>query len=129
MQKEILELLAEGLSYREIERRLGCARSTISYNATKIGYKSVFCKPEKIFDFDKLQEFYNEGKSVKECCKTFNIGAARWYAEVAKGNLKLRNRERTNLNDVMIESSGFSRRSLKKRILRDAMNRSGTINR
>jgi len=35
MKEKILELRKQGLSYKEIQEKLGCSRSTISYNCTK----------------------------------------------------------------------------------------------
>ena len=47
MKEKILELRRRGLSYVEIQKQLGCSKSTISYNCKKHGLTDIGLKDEK----------------------------------------------------------------------------------
>jgi transcriptional regulator with XRE-family HTH domain len=65
-KEDILKLRAEGKSYREIEKILGCSRGTISYY---LGNKEI--KEEKMAELNKFQEkglTYLENYKIKRPC-------------------------------------------------------------
>jgi IS30 family transposase len=47
MKEKILELRKNGLSYVEIQKQLGCSKSTISYNCKKNGLTDIGLKDKK----------------------------------------------------------------------------------
>lgn len=69
MKEQILALKAEGLSYTEIQNKLGCSKGTIAYHVG-IGQKNKTCKRKKD-SRNKIRKFLQEYKSTQKCvdCK------------------------------------------------------------
>ena len=74
VKEEILKMREDGFSYREISKKIGCSRATISYhckrwNLTDIGLNSGRdAKSKKI----EIQEYY-KNHTNKETAEFFNI--------------------------------------------------------
>lgn len=74
MEDDILKLRNEGLTYDEIVNKLSCSKSTVSYYCRKNGisiYDNSFKNINNILL--KMQNFYNEGHSIREVAKEFNV--------------------------------------------------------
>lgn len=71
---EILILREEGFSYREIEKKLGCSRSIISYHCKKWSLNDIgLSKGNNAIDIkDEIKEYYKT-HTREETAKKFNI--------------------------------------------------------
>ncbi|HEV3053211.1 MAG TPA: ArsR family transcriptional regulator, partial [Solirubrobacteraceae bacterium] len=77
-------LLARGLSRAEIARRLGIAKSTVSYHAARLG-EGVDARFAKRIDWAAVQIYYDEGRSVRDCIRVFGFSSWSWHAAVKRG--------------------------------------------
>jgi DNA-binding CsgD family transcriptional regulator len=77
-------LLARGLSRAEIARRLGIAKSTVSYHAARLG-EGVDARFAKRIDWAAVQIYYDEGHSVRDCIRVFGFSSWSWHAAVKRG--------------------------------------------
>lgn len=74
MKDDILKLREQGLTYNEIVNKLGCSKSTVSYYCRKNGvsrYDNSFKNIDNLIF--KMQNYYNEGHSIREVAKEFNV--------------------------------------------------------
>lgn len=142
---KIKELLIEGKNYGEIIREVGCAGSTIAYHAKQIG-KQQYTFTRKNRDWEAIQEYYNEGYTLKEVCKKFDISDSsiryamdkKWFAtasdyarrqsllkkqqELAEEGV-YRKRMIKSMEEVLVENSYYSRADLKKRLVSEGIKR------
>lgn len=68
-------LLEEGIGVADIARRLGCAKSTVSYHAKKLG---LSCGPREKYDWEEIQAYYDVGHTVEECAEKFGFNNSTW---------------------------------------------------
>lgn len=71
MKNKILELRKNGVSYNEIQKKLGCSKSTISYHCTRNNLST----PIKKIKDDVIENIknYSEKLTIKDVSKKFNI--------------------------------------------------------
>lgn len=74
MKEKILELRKNGLSYDEIQKKLGCAKSTISYHCKNNNVNIPVIRKNKISD-DIINNMINDRKtnSVKDISIKYNV--------------------------------------------------------
>jgi orotate phosphoribosyltransferase-like protein len=82
MKEKIIHMLNNGYSQAQIVRELKCAKSTVSYHASKIG-KGVF--KQKKHNWKEIAEYQADGHSVKECRDKFGCCAQVWNDALKKG--------------------------------------------
>ena len=117
MKQQILALLAEGRTYKEIVTELGCAKSTISYHA-----KSTKPPPNyKVHDWTEVQRDYDAGHSGRQCMKQFGICAAVWHNAAKHGKIVLREDQPIPLEELMATGRVTSRAHLRWRLLRSGI--------
>jgi DNA-binding CsgD family transcriptional regulator len=77
-------LIARGLSRAEIARRLGLAKSTVTYHATRLG-EDIDPRFAKRIDWNAVQTYYDEGHSVRDCIRAFGFSSWSWHSAVKRG--------------------------------------------
>src|SRR5438874_1867452 len=85
-RRQVAALLGAGMTRLEAARRLGLAKSTVSYHARRLGLP-IDERCNRRYDWAEIQRFYDNGHSVTECqahfgfsrrtSRTFPRGAAR----------------------------------------------------
>lgn len=77
MKEKILELVSEGLTYKQIQKELDCAISTISYHCKKNGIESKHTQ-KKLSDetIKKIKDLYSELKSSNKVAKIMGLSKA-----------------------------------------------------
>ena len=114
MRDRILALLAEGKTYREIVAEIGCAKSTVSYQA-----KNVKPPPNyKVHDWAAIQAYHDEGHRVVECRNEFGIPRSVWYNAIKSGKFVPREDQKIPLEVLMAEGRNTGRGHLRWRLLR-----------
>lgn len=113
-------MLLDGYSYREIVEQLKCSKATISYHANKLGLSKK--KPNSIeYDWDKIADEYNSGKSLKECQSIFGFSNGAWDNAVKSGKIKVRVRLIPIEELLVSERPQTSRGNLKQRLLKEGL--------
>jgi len=114
---QLIKLVEEGSTHREIAQKMNCTQSTIRYWMNKYGLKSKnFKVGDKEFystdrflnmnksklkkDYSEIQSLYDSGLSWKEVSETGKISICTIYNKIASGDLKSR---------TLSESSKISR--------------------
>jgi DNA-binding CsgD family transcriptional regulator len=83
-QEQVAELLARGVRRIEIARRLGISKSTVSYHARRLG-ASIDERFNRRYDWKIVQEFYDQGNSVRDCMREFGFASQTWHQAVLRG--------------------------------------------
>lgn len=94
VQKKIIiqEKLLAGWSFSDIQREVGCAKSTISYHARKLGLAKVKPRPTSRYNWAAIEEAYNSGLTVRECQIRFGFRTSSWSHARNTGKLNIQNR-------------------------------------
>lgn len=111
----VRELLAEGLSHAEIATRLGVSRPTVSYHVRRLG-APVNEACARRYDWAKVQAYYDEGHSVRECAAAFGFSHESWHAAKRRGQLKTRSAAMP-LGELLVMDRVRSRQNIKRRLL------------
>jgi hypothetical protein len=109
---EVARLHAEGLTGREIAKRLDVTPPTVCYYLRRLG---VPAQRQRRYDWAEIQAYYDEGHSVRECMRHFGFSHKTWHAA------KLRDDFRTRPQAMPIEEllSGIrNRRHIKLRLIK-----------
>ncbi len=85
-------MLRAGYTRKQIARALGINESTVSIHALRFGYRAGSTKP-KIYDWDAIRAYYEDGRSNRECREKFGFSSGAWDHAVARGDIVLRPRE------------------------------------
>lgn len=112
----VARLLAQGMNRAEVARRLGLAKSTVSYHARRLG-REIDDRFAKRFDWPLIQAYYDEGHSVRECAEVFGFTTWAWHGAVKQGRVTARPAFRP-LAEVFAANTRRNRGHLKTRLLR-----------
>jgi len=112
----VAQLLAQGLDRAEVARRLGLAKSTISYHARKLG-EQMSERFATRFDWTTIQAYYDEGHSVRECARLFGFSMWAWNDAAKRGAVTARPAFRP-LSEIFAANTRRNRGHLKTRLLR-----------
>lgn len=115
-QERVAALLALGCSRAEIARRLGIAKSTVSYHARQLG-ESIDERFGRRYEWSSVQAFYDEGNSVRDCAREFGFSTASWSDAVHRGLITPRPAFKP-LEEIFAANTRRSRGHLKARLLR-----------
>jgi transposase-like protein len=115
MRMRVAELLREGLSRIEIARQLGIAKSTVSYHARRLG-EQIDQRFARRYDWQTVQEFYDEGQGVRACARHFGFSHATWYQAVQRGFVTPRPACRP-VEELFAAGAHRHRRDLKQRLI------------
>ncbi len=85
-REEIDRLLRQGCRRGDIARRLGVARSTVSYHARGLG-ASMDASAAHRYDWREIQIYYAAGHNVRECRERFGFGSSTWSEAVQRGDV------------------------------------------
>ncbi len=117
MREQILALLAEGKTYREIVVELGCAKSTVAYHA-----KNVKPPPNyKVHNWVEVQAYHDKGHRVVECRNTFGIARSVWYNAVKSGKFVPRKDQKIPLAVLTAEGRNTGRGHLRWRLIQEGI--------
>ena len=117
MKQQILALLAAGKTYNQIVTGVGCAKSTVAYHA-----KNVKPPPNyKVHDWTKVQAFYDEGHSGRQCMREFGICHSTWHNASRNGKIILREDKPVPLEALMVQNKAVSRAHLRWRLLKSEL--------
>jgi transcriptional regulator with XRE-family HTH domain len=84
---EVERLHAEGLTGRQIAKRLGVTPPTVSYYLRRLG---VPPQRQRKHDWAAVQAYYDEGNSVRQCAAHFGFSLKSWHAARLRGDLTSR---------------------------------------
>jgi DNA-binding transcriptional ArsR family regulator len=117
MKEDILALLAQGLPYAEIQRRTGASKPTISYHANRnrLG-RSPDSAAGRRYDWTAIQQYYDEGHTVRECMERFGFATNSWVKAIERGRI-VRRDHLIPLDDLLVVGRGTNRGHLKGRLL------------
>lgn len=76
--------------------------------------------PRIRYDWTKIQEFYDKGHSVKECCKHFGFWPVSWEKAVNRGVIKPRPRKKP-LSYYLVKGKACNTTNLKNRLIIDGL--------
>lgn len=111
----VAQLLARGLSRAEVARRLGLAKSTVTYHARQLGGE-IDERFGRRFDWSLIQAYYDEGHSLRDCMRTFGFGTGTWHQAILRGQIVPRPRFRP-LEEIFAAGTHRNRGQLKARLL------------
>lgn len=111
----VAQLLARGLTRAEIARRLGLAKSTVTYHARRLG-EGVDERFARRFDWSLIQKYYDEGHSLRDCMRVFGFGNWSWQLAVRRGEIMPRPRFRP-IEEIFAPDTHRNRAQLKSRLL------------
>jgi 5-methylcytosine-specific restriction endonuclease McrA len=111
----IAELLAAGLTGREIALLLGIATSTVSYHKARL-HLPMNPKCARRHDWVAIQGFYDEGHSIRECQDVFGFSRKSWQNAVKRGALISRP-VALPLSTLLVANQRRGRRNIKLRLL------------
>jgi hypothetical protein len=110
---EIVVLLCEGLTQKEVAERLGVTPPTVSYHLRKLG---VAPRPGRSYDWTAIQRFYDSGATVRDCLERFRLSSATWHAARLRGDVVARAPKPMPVEELLAEPR--NRGHLKKRLVR-----------
>src|SRR5205823_2812872 len=83
-RREVAALLGAGMTRLEAARRLGLAKSTVSYHARRLGLP-IDERCNRRYDWAEIQRFYDDGHSVTQCQAHFGFSRQTWNAARKRG--------------------------------------------
>jgi hypothetical protein len=115
-----LAMLRAGKTYRQIERELQCARSTVAYHARRAELNKGRTKR---IDWANVQALYDTGLSTVEAWKALTINRNTWKDAVSRGDLIVRPEHRFKGGPRSLEAvlETGDRGTIKKRLLREGI--------
>jgi 5-methylcytosine-specific restriction endonuclease McrA len=84
---EVARLHAAGLTGKEIAKRLGITPPTVCYHLRQLGVPK---QNQGRYNWEKVQEFYAEGHSVRDCVAKFGFSHQTWHAAMLRGDVRAR---------------------------------------
>lgn len=96
VRERVDELLATGISRREVAARLGLSASTVTRHARLLGYPDAR-RSTSVTDWTRVQAFYDDGHSIDECRAKFGFSYGAWDKAVVRGDLITRKRRNGEL--------------------------------
>jgi DNA-binding CsgD family transcriptional regulator len=115
-RERVARLLSEGLTRGEVARRLGIAKSTVSYHARRLG-EPIDERATRRYDWNAIRSYYELGYSVRECARTFGFSIWSWHQAVKRGLVVPRPGFRP-LEEIFAQNTRRDRGHLKQRLLR-----------
>ncbi len=88
-REAVSQLFDAGLTVTEIAGALEVGKSTVCYHARALGIQPER-KYARRYDWGAIQEFYDQGHSITECCRQFGFSKQAWHEAVRRGHLTSR---------------------------------------
>lgn len=111
----VAELLRHGISRAEVARRLGLAKSTVTYHARQLG-EEIDPRFGRRIDWSVVQAYYDAGHSVRECAKVFGFSTCAWTDAAKRGVVTARPTFRP-IEQIFAANTRRRRGHLKQRLL------------
>jgi DNA-binding CsgD family transcriptional regulator len=112
----VAHLLKRGIPRAEIARRLGLAKSTVSYHARQLG-EGIDARFAHRVDWSLVQDYYDAGHTVRECAQVFGFSTKSWYDATQRGVVTSRPAFKP-LDEIFAANTRRGRGHLKQRLLR-----------
>jgi DNA-binding CsgD family transcriptional regulator len=97
MEEKVRELLERGESRVSIARELGVNPSTVTRYARKLGFPDARKRPSP-FDWQAIQEYYDDGHTIDECRERFGFSYGAWDKAAIRGDVVARPRAARQLS-------------------------------
>jgi DNA-binding CsgD family transcriptional regulator len=107
--------LEDGLSRAETARALGVTKQTVTYHARRLGF-GVDARFAGRFDWQAIQAFYDQGYSIRECCRAFGCTVGAWHDARRRGAITTRPAAMP-IEDLLVLGTPRNRMHLKQRLL------------
>lgn len=111
----VAQMLARGMSRVQIARRLGVAKSTVSYHARRLG-EQIDERFSNRIDWSLVKAYYDAGHSYRDCAEVFGFTYNSWHDAVLRGAITPRPAFRP-LDEIFAANTRRSRGHLKGRLL------------
>jgi 5-methylcytosine-specific restriction endonuclease McrA len=111
---QVAELTAEGLTGRQIAKRLGVSAATVSYHRRR-SHLPMNPKCARRHDWNTIQTYYDEGHSVRECIVKFGFSGKSWYDAVNRGAVVPRPQSMP-IEQLLVNGQQRGRNHLKSRL-------------
>ena len=108
-------LLAQGKSAAETARILGLHKSTVSYHKRRLGFDMKVDRRNR-YDWEDVQAYYDEGHTIKACCRRFGFCAKTWDDAQKRGAVKSRPHA-TPLDKLLSANTPRGRYNIKQRLI------------
>ncbi|MBV9311831.1 MAG: HNH endonuclease [Solirubrobacterales bacterium] len=115
-RQRVAELLADRVRQIDIARALGISKSTVSYHARRLG-QPVDERFQRRYDWKAVQQFYDDGNSVRDCMREFGFSSHSWGCAARRGLVTPRP-PFTPAVELFVTGVPRSRAQLKHRLLR-----------
>jgi DNA-binding CsgD family transcriptional regulator/5-methylcytosine-specific restriction endonuclease McrA len=125
-QERVAQLLSKGVRRIEIARILGISKSTVSYHARRLG-QPIDERCRRRYDWAIVQEFYDEGHSVRDCIREFGFSSQTWHQAMMRGLVTARPAFKPD-EEVFARNTHRNRGHLKERLLQAGL-KDGTCER
>jgi transcriptional regulator with XRE-family HTH domain len=119
MRERIRQLLAEGLSQREIADRLGVVKTTVNYHARRLDVPPDDRFSQR-YDWTAIREAYERGLTRKQCMSRFGFSADAWHQAVRRGAI-LPRPVAIPIDELLIVGRRTNRTHLKRRLLNEGL--------
>src|SRR4029453_6681114 len=120
MRERVRRLFEQGLSQREIARRLGVAKTTVAFHVRRLDVApdSRFARR---YDWRAIRAAYDSGLSFRQCKLAFGFSAFAWYEAGKRGDIVPRPTAMP-IEKLLVEGrSKTSRGHLKRRLLKEGL--------
>jgi DNA-binding CsgD family transcriptional regulator len=88
-REEVRRLLSLGCSRADVARRLGIAKSTVTYHARRFGLE-IDARAARRYDCPAIQRYCDAGHTMEECRARFGFCKAAWTGAVRRGGIVAR---------------------------------------
>jgi hypothetical protein len=100
----------------EVARRLGLAKSTVTYHAQRLG-EEIDGRFGRRIHWSLVQAYYDAGHSVRECAKAFGFSTCAWTHAAQRGIVTARPAFKP-ADEIFAANTRRGRGHLKERLLR-----------
>jgi hypothetical protein len=116
-REAVTALREQGLSATRIAAELGISKSTVCYHLRRLGV-APDARCNRRYDWEAVQRFYDDGRSVTQCLARFGMTRASFVAAVRRGAVRTRP-QRKPIEELL--RPGVSRTHLRLRLLADGL--------
>jgi DNA-binding CsgD family transcriptional regulator len=114
-RERVHALLRQGVSRAEIARAIGVTKPTVSYHARRLGF-DVDTRCARRYDWSTVQDYYDAGHTVSECCAYFGCTRGAWHDAMRRAAIVTRPAAMP-LEEMFVRGARRSRGNLKLRLL------------
>jgi len=119
MRERVRTLLNQGLSQREVAKRLGVGKSTVAFHARRLDVP-IDMRFAQRYDWKAIRAAYESGLSRRECMRDFGFSADAWHKAVKRGAVVPRPTAMP-IEKLLVPGRRTSRTHLKARLLREGL--------